>query len=321
MLTIHVKAAPPLWRARQFHVLPERSHQHGFLVDLWDAVRTETGGRLEVSVHPQSDGAPGTGRHALDMLVDGELEFYTINGNSLGKYVPPAEIQGVPYAFATSADVHRASDGALGEFISRECTARGIHRFQRGLMENGFRQTFMFDRAIRTVDDLAGMKIRTPGAAMIRDVITSLGAISVVINILEIRQALEQRVVDGHENPLVIMDVGGFHKLTPYLNITRHMWTGFNVVANLKFWNSLPSDVQTIVDANVTKFVAAQRAYTIGMNDTLAPILVGRGMILTHTDIETFKQELIADGFYARWKSQLGATAWNLLEHHVGKLG
>ena len=320
MPAIHVKSAPPVWTARQCHVLPERSHQHQFLVDLWDAVRTETGGRLDVSVHAQSDGRRGEA-DAFDMLVSGELEFYTLNGNAIGKRVPAAEIQGVPYAFASSADVHRANDGALGAYISRECAANGIHRFPRGLMENGFRQTFMFARPIHRVDDLAGMRIRTPAAAMIRDVLASLGAAPVVINILDLRSALERREVDGHENPLIVMDVGSFHELTPFVSITRHMWTGFNVIANLAFWNRLPADVQAIVDANVTKFVAAQRAYTIDMNERLAAILAGRGATVTQADTESFRNKLRAGGFYQRWRAQLGATAWTLLEEHVGTVG
>jgi TRAP-type C4-dicarboxylate transport system substrate-binding protein len=99
------------------------------------------------------------------------------------------------------------------------------------------------------------------------------------------------------------------------------MWTGFNLIASRIFWNRLPSDIQAVVEANVTRHVARQRAYTIGMNDRLAPILVERGMILTHTDIGSFKRKLRAEGFYGRWQAQVGTTAWSLLEDAVGPLG
>jgi len=320
-MNVVVKSAEPRWKGRQFHVLPERSHQHRFLVDLWDGVRQETDGKLAVSVHPMSDGNPGGGPSSLDMLVRGEIEFYTINGNSLGGIVPPAEVQGVAYAFADSAAVHRASDGALGEYISRECAARGIHRFQRGLMENGFRQTYTKAKPIRTVADFEGLRIRVPGPSMIMDVSAALGATPVPIVLHEIPKALADGRVDGHENPLIVMDVQGLHEVTPYVSLTRHMWTGFNVIGNLAFWQSLPEDVQDIVDRHVTRAVAAQRAYTQHMNDTLAQVLVGRGMILTQTDIVTCRAKVEASGFYARWKEKLGRTAWSLLENEVGRLG
>lgn len=321
MVAVHVKPAEPQWRGRQFHVMPVESHQHRFLVDLWDTVRERSGGRIDISVHPQRDGRSHASHDALDMLTSGELEFYTLNGNAIGKLVPVAEIQGVPYAFADSAAVHRASDGALGEFISRECAAKGIIRFRRGLMENGFRQTYMFDKVIRHVDDLAGMRIRTPAAGMIRDVMASLGAEPAVINILNIRQALERREVDGHENPLIVMEVGGFHELTPHVSLTRHMWTGFNVIASAAFWNSLPSDLQELIDGEVTRCVADQRAYTIDMNARLAPMLAARGMTITEPDTESFRARLREVGFYRRWRAELGATAWGLLEDAVGPVG
>jgi hypothetical protein len=57
------------------------------------------------------------------------------------------------------------------------------------------------------------------------------------------------------------------------------------------------------------------------MNDTLAEVLVGRGMVLTRTDTGSCRDRLVAAGFYARWKETLGRTAWNLLEDEVGTLG
>jgi TRAP-type C4-dicarboxylate transport system substrate-binding protein len=188
-------------------------------------------------------------------------------------------------------------------------------------MENGFRQTYTKARPIRTVEDFSGLRIRVPGPSMILEVSEALGATPVPVVLHDIPTALAEGRVDGHENPLIVMDVQGLHEVTPYVSLTRHMWTGFNVVGNLKFWQSLPEDIQAIVDRNVTKAVAAQRAYTQHMNDTLADVLVGRGMILTRTNTESCRRKLVADGFYARWKEKLGATAWKLLEDEVGKLG
>ena len=93
----------PRWTGRQFHNQPAASHTHGFLVDLWDEVRTGTGGALAVTVHAQNAGIPGSDPEALRMLVDGGLEFMTLMGGILGQVVPAAEIQGLPFAFdATS---------------------------------------------------------------------------------------------------------------------------------------------------------------------------------------------------------------------------
>ncbi len=309
----------PVRTARQFHNQPAQSHQHQFLTDLWSQVAQETQGRLQVATFPQNNNVPGSDPQALDMLVSGELEFFTVMGGILGRKVPVAEIQGVPFAFTSHAQVHAANDGKLGETIARACLAAGIYRFQHGLLENGFRQIAMVDKPVRTADDLRGVKMRVPDGQMFRDVFTALEAQPVTVNIRELYEALKARRVDGQENPLVIVEVNKLYEVTRYVSVTNHMWSGFNLIANLRFWNSLPDDIQEIVKRNVQKYVALQRAYTDGLNRQLGQRLAERGMIFNDADVASFRAKL-GGGFYQRWKNEFGA-AWNVLEAEVGKLG
>jgi tripartite ATP-independent transporter DctP family solute receptor len=311
---------PSRWKARQFHNQPAQSHQHQFLSDMWLQVYKETGGRLNVSVYPQNNNIPGSDPAALEMLRKGELEFFTLMGGILGRAVPIAEIQGMPFAFTTHAQVHRANDGALGEYIGRECESKGIYRFQYGLLENGFRQISMIERPIRTADDLRDVKMRVPDGKMFRDLFSSLDAKPVTVNIRELYEALKTRRVDAQENPLVVIEVNKLYEVTRYVSITNHMWSGFNLLGNLEFWNRLPEDVRQVVLRNVKKYVAMQRAYTDELNSELQITLTARGLIFNTADIDTFRKKL-GGGFYQRWKSELGPTAWSLLEDQVGKLG
>ena len=308
------------WNARQFHNQPAQSHQHSYLVDLWNQVGRETDGRLTVTVYPQNNQIAGSDPAALELLQKGELEFFTLMGGILGRAVPVMEIQGLPFAFTSHARVHEVNDGAFGAYLGRECAAQGIHRFQYGLLENGFRQIGMIDRAIRTADDLAGMRMRVPDGEMFRDLFSSLDAVPVTVNIRELYEALRTRQVDGQENPLVITEVNKLYEVSKHQSITNHMWSGFNLLANLNFWNALPQDVQGIVDRNVKKYVAAQRLYTNNLNRSLETSLAARGQVFNTADVATFRKKLGA-GFYRRGKQQLGSTAWGLLEAQVGKLG
>jgi len=308
------------WTARQFHNQPAQSHQHQFLTDLWAQVAKHTGGRLQVTVYPQNNNIPGSDPGALDMLASGELEFFTLMGGILGRKVPVAEIQGMPFAFTSHAQVHRANDGALGEYIGKECAAKGIYRFQQGLLENGFRQISMVDKPIRTAEDLRGMKMRVPDGQMFRDLFSALDAVPVTINIRELYEALKARRVDGQENPLVITEVNRLYEVTKYVSVTNHMWSGFNLLANLRFWQGLPSEIQQIVERNVQKYVALQRAYTDGLNRALGDKLAARGLVFNTADVSTFRRKL-GGGFYQRWKDEFGPTAWGLLEREVGRLG
>ena len=310
----------PRWQARQFHNQPAQSHQQQFLVDLWEQVKKETDGRLVVTVYPQNNNIPGSDPGALDMLQSGELEFFTLMGGILGRAVPVAEIQGLPFAFTSHAQVHQAFDGALGEYIGRECAAKGIYRFQHGLLENGFRHISTADRPVRNADDLRGLRIRVPDGNMFRDLFSSLEAQPVTVNIRDLYEALKTRRVDAQENPLVITEVNKLYEVTHYVSITKHMWSGFNLLANLRFWDQLPPDVQDVVQRNVKKYVDLQRAYTDRLNRELETTLAGRGMVFNTADVASFRKKL-GGGFYQRWKNEFGTRAWSLLEDQVGRLG
>ena len=298
---------------RQFHNQPEASHTHGFLVALWDEVAQRTAGALKISVHAQNGGIPGSDPAALQMLVSGELQFMTLMGGILGQLVPVAEIQGLPFAFTSHEEVHACMRGELGEHIRAEMAAKGIHGFREGVLENGFRHIVSIARPVRRAEDLAGYRMRVPAGRVFEDLFRSLGAEPVVVNIRELYAALAECKVDGQENPLVVTEVNRLYEVCRYVSLTGHMWSGFNLIANLRFWASLPEDMQEIVNRAVAAHAARQRAYTEAENRALdARLSAERGMVFNQADVASFRAAL-AGGFYRRWRSELGHRVWSLL--------
>src|SRR5262249_34258768 len=148
-----------------------------------------------------------------------------------------------------------------------------------------------------------------------------LEAQPVTVNIRDLYEALKTHTVDGQENPLAVTEVNKLYEVTRYVSITNHVWSGFNLIANLRFWNALPGEVQEIVQRNVRTVVAAQRDYTDRLNGELQGRLASeRGMIFNAADTASFRAKL-GRGFYGRWRDRFGSTAWSLLESEVGALG
>jgi tripartite ATP-independent transporter DctP family solute receptor len=307
------------WSGRQFHNQPEASHQHGFLVALWREVSTRTHGQVEITVYPKNGGEPGSDPRVLDMIVSGELEFATMMGPLIAKRVPAAEVQGVPFAFADSAQVQRTLEGPLGDFLRSEMAAQGIYALPCGALENGFRQICSVSRAVLGVADLEGYRIRVPAGRVFAELFAELGAEPVVVNIDGLYDALATGRVDGHENPLAITEVNELYKVTRHVALSNHVWSGFNLIANLGFWNALPVEAQAAIHQAVRTHVARQRASTIQLNRELETTLAARGMRIDRVDREAFRARLGA-GFYRRLRGRCGDTAWRLLEASVGAL-
>jgi TRAP-type transport system periplasmic protein len=305
--------------ARQFHNQPEESHQHRFLVELWDEVRRATAGKVDVAVHANNGGTRGSDPRVLEMVVAGEVEFATMMGPLIGALVPAAEIQGLPFAFKRSEQAHAALDGALGDFLRQELRAKGLYLVPHGALENGLRQICSKTKSVQGPEDLAGYRMRVPAGRILAELFEALGASPVVVNIDGLYAALRDGRVDGHENPLAITHVNRLHEVTSRIALTRHVWSGFNLIANLGFWSSLQESEQAAIHAAVRRHVARQREYTMRLNESLESDLAAAGMQLQQVPQEAFRARL-GRAFYARQRERCGTNAWKLLQDAVGRL-
>jgi TRAP-type transport system periplasmic protein len=307
--------------ARQYHPRPVDSHLHIYLTTLWDAVRRETGGQLDVTVYPQNNGAIIADPEILEQLQSGGLEFFVLNGNILSQAHPSADIQGMPFAFTSSEQVTSLTDGTLGDLMRDGLARARVYLIPFGCMENGFKHITSVSKPIRTAADLEGFRMRTPGGRLFVEFYKALGANPRIVGFNRLYQALAEGHVDGQENPLVIAEENRLYEVCKYLSLTSHQWAGYNMIANNDFWQQLPTQIQEIVVRNTKTYVAQQRAFVRAANANLEQTLRGRGMLIKTGDIESFRERLRAANFYRNWRQSVGEEAWALMEAKVGKVG
>jgi len=303
---------------RQYHNQPTDSPLHNRLVQLWDAVKAETHGRVQVEIFPENNHFKDGDPDPLKLLMDGQLEFYTNSGNGLAAIVPAANVQATPFAFRSQSQVYKAMDGDIGSYLHEELNAKGVYAVPGGCFENGFHQITCATRPIRNADDLQGLKIRAPGNAVYLEFWKMLGAMPIGMNINKMYEALKAGVVEAQEDPLDVAELFHLYEVQKYMSMTNHSWSGYNQIANLKIWQGLPADVRQSIERNTVKFARLQRADTASLNGELRARLTQQGMIFNDADVASFRAKL--GPFYADWKKAIGDRAWSLLEAHVGKL-
>jgi tripartite ATP-independent transporter DctP family solute receptor len=254
----------------------------------------------------------------LEQIRLGSIQFATLPHSGFGTVVPVAQITNVGFAFNSDQQPLQAMDGPLGAYIVREIAAKGMHLFPRSTA-SGFRQLTSSTKPIRNADDLVGFKLRVAPTAIFVDLFKSLGASPVALDANELYTAMQTHIVDGQENNLGSIEGFKVYEVQRYLSITNHMWNGSWLAANPAAWNSLPSDMQAVVERNVAQYVPFERRQITLQTASLADKLKRQGMIFNTADAASMRARL--GGFYQRWKDQLGATPWGLLEATVGKLG
>ncbi len=313
----HARAAE--YKFAQYHNQAASGTLHKNLTAMWQTIAAETNGRVEATVHAENNKLPGGDPDALKMLIAGEIQFFTLMGGIIGTVVPVAEAQQLPFAFRSSAEAHKAIDGALGQYIGEEMAAKGMHLFPVAGFENGMRQVASIPRPVTAPSDFDGMKIRVPPGQMMLDTFGAFGAKPVTTSANKIYDALKTGQVDAQENPLAILEGFKLYELVKYVSLTNHMWSGFNEMAHLATWKALPDDIRGAIERNVTGYVRAQRRDQSALNTALRDDFVKRGLVFNEVDQAAFRARL--PGVYATWKDKLGSKCWALVEAEVGKLG
>ena len=303
----------------QYHNQAEISTLHKNLVTMWDEIRQETNGRAEATVYAENNKLAAGDPAALKMLIAGEIQFFTLMGGIIGTVVPMAEVQQVPFAFRSAAEAHKAIDSPLGAYMGEEMAAKGMYLFPVAGFDNGMRQVTTVARPVNKPDDLVGVKIRVPPGQMIFDTFQAFGAEPVTTSANLIYDAIKTGKVGAQENPLAILENFRIYEVVKYVSMTNHMWSGFNQMAHLATWRSLPDDIKDVITRNVTKYVRQQRIDQGKVNASLRDKFIAGGLVFNEVDQPPFRARLA--NVYATWKDKLGSKCWTLLEAEVGKLG
>ena len=134
---VRAPARAATWSYRYASNLPVDHPLNVYMRQCWDAVRHETGGRLDVAIFPNSELGGDTA--VLSQLRSGAVQFFSLDGGILQGVVPVAAIQGIGFAFKDSADAFAALDGPLGNYVRKEIATKGLYVHSK-MWENGMRQ-------------------------------------------------------------------------------------------------------------------------------------------------------------------------------------
>jgi tripartite ATP-independent transporter DctP family solute receptor len=194
----------------------------------------------------------------------------------LSRTVAELEAVSLPFMFPSREAAYKVMDGKVGDLIEARMADKGFTSL--GFMELGPRQVTNSVRPIKSMADLKGLKIRLQPNETHLATFRALGANPQAMDIREVYSALEQKVVDGHENPYNLILASRFYEVQKYLSNTAHFFDFISVVANKRRIESLPAEHRTIVKAAMAKAVASQRAGAAQADIEALAALQQRGM-------------------------------------------
>lgn len=200
-----------------------------------ELVAAKSGGKMKVNVFP--GGALGGDAANVSALQGGTLEIVVLNSGILASQVKEFVIYDLPFVFGNGKEVDAVVDGPLGQKMHARLADKGIVGL--AYWELGFRQISNGKRPINKAEDLAGLKLRVIPNAINMDWVKALDANPTPLAFPELYAALEQKAVDGQENPASVILANKFGEVQKYLTITNHQYNPQSMIFSKKIWDAL----------------------------------------------------------------------------------
>ena len=211
-----------------------------------ELVAAKSGGKMKVNVF--AGGTLGGDAANVSALQGGTIEFVQLNSGILASQVKDFEVFDFPFLFANAKEADALVDGPVGQKLHARLAEKGIVGL--AYVELGFRNITNSRKPINTVEDIAGLKLRVIPNAINIDWVKALGANPTPMAFPEVYAGLEQKAIDGQENPLSVILANKFFEVQKHLAVTNHQYNPQSIIFSKKVWDTLtPADQKILQDA------------------------------------------------------------------------
>jgi len=220
-----------------------------------ELVDQKSGGKMKVQVFP--GGALGSDQANVSALQGGTLEMSSMNSGIFASLVKEFAIYDFPFLFGNPMEADAVVDGPFGKSMHAKLEEKGLVGL--GYYELGFRHITNSKRPITKVEDIAGLKLRVIPNPINVDWVTALGANPTPLPFPEVYAALEQKAIDGQENPVATIKGAKLFEVQKYMTLTNHQYNPQSIVVSKKFWDTLSALDKKILQDAAAESIAYQR--------------------------------------------------------------
>ena len=282
-----------------------------------ELVTAKSGGKIKVNLFP--GGVLGGDGPNVSALQGGTLEMMSMNAGILASQAKEFAVFDFPFMFASSQEADAVVDGPFGKMMLAKLDPKNIHGL--AYWELGFRNITNSRRPINKVEDIAGLKLRVIPNAINVDWVSALGANPTPLAFPEVYAAMEQKAIDGHENPFSVINANKFFEVQKHLAVTNHQYNPQAVIVSKKLWDSLSADEKKIFDEAAVEATKFQRQFNREQMGVALDNLKKNGMQVTEfnaAEMAKFRDKMkpVID----KHSAIVGPDVVNALQAELGKL-
>lgn len=255
-------------------------------------VEERTDGRVIIETFPLSQ--LGAERELIEGLMLGSVDLVVSTSGPVMNFVSDFGVLDLPFLFNDRQAAVNVLEGEIGDDLFAQLGEIGIVGLSWG--ENGFRHVTNSVKPVETPDDLKGLSLRVQENKVFISAFNQLGVNPSPMAWTEALTALQSGVVDGQENPILVIDSYKlFDANQKYMTLTGHAYSSALFMLSEHAYGRLPDDLRQIVVEEGEKIGAYERQLVIDLEEKALERLEEQGMqVIKEVDASAFREKIMS---------------------------
>lgn len=247
-------------------------------------VEERSEGRVTVNLYPSSQ--LGSAREMMEQVTMGTLDMTCCDTAdwAAALNIPELAVFNMPFLtkdLATQAELIRT---IVAEEVPKMLEGSGVRLLMT--YSNGIRQPLLKKGPINTLDDIQGLKMRTAETPLYVNLWNALGASTVTSAWSEAYTLLQQGVADAVEADVTGLVNQNLQEQGHYLSKIGHLGAIYCVFINEDKWNSIPADLQEIIQECAIESQEKQLSSRQASDDEAEKIMEEAGVVINEVTSE-----------------------------------
>ncbi len=214
----------------------------------------KSGGKHKIKVFNKQ--ALGSEKETIDQVKIGALDFTRVNVGPMNGICPLTQVPTMPFLFSSIAHMRKSLDGPVGDEILKSCESVGF--IGLAFYDSGARSIYA-KKAIRTVADAKGLKIRVQQSDLWVALVSAMGANATPMPYGEVYTGLKTGLIDATENNIPSFDTAKHVEAVKIYSKTEHSMAPEILVMSKVVYDKLPKAEQDMIRAAAKESVAFER--------------------------------------------------------------
>jgi TRAP-type transport system periplasmic protein len=282
-----------------------------------ESVAAKSGGKMKVNLF--YNGTLGSDQAVVSAMKGGTIEMSVMNSGILASEAKELAIFDFPFLFANEKESDTVVDGPVGKKMHALLEQKGL--IGLAYWELGYREITNSKRPLTKVEDIEGLKLRVIPNPINIAWVKALGANPTPLPFPEVYSALEQKAIDGQENPVSVIAANKFWEVQKFMALTNHQYNPQSVLFSKKIWDTLsPAEKKVIADA-ANDATATQRKEARAAVAANLELLKKNGMTVTEfSPAEVAKLREKMKPVIAQFSGNVGEATVNDVMGELGKM-